>query len=80
MQNTANGNGIGQQSRDLTHTPLIIHGGELPTVQQSIPIREIGLGLIHSPGRIFEFGEKPTGHEIVVILVDFPQQIANLEV
>lgn len=77
MQETSNGDRVGQQFRNLPQAPRIIDGPEVSGVQECIPIREIYQGLIHLSTRILKLGEEPPRAQIMIILIRFFQCIAD---
>lgn len=79
MQHTPNRNRIRQQPGYLTHTPLLVHSIELARIEHSVPIGQIDLGLVQLGTGVLEFREKPPTEEIVVILVDLAEHVADLE-
>lgn len=79
MQNTSNGQRVCQQSRCLAHTSFRIDSFELASVQESIPAGQIDQNLIELGARIFKLGEPSPRPQVVVVFIDLPQSIANLE-
>ena len=79
MQNAANCDRVSQQSCDLSHSTFIVDRIELSRVQHCVPICQVDLRLIHCCSRVFEFWEETSRHQIVIILVDLSQLIADLQ-
>ena len=79
MQHATNGDRVCQQSRHLSHGTLIVDGVEFTRVQHGVPICQVDLCLIHGRSRVFEFGEEASRHQVVVILVDLSQLVADLQ-
>ena len=79
MQHTPNRNRIRQQPSHLTHTPLLVHRIKLARIEHGVPIGQIDLSLVQLGTRVLEFREKPPTEEIVVILVDLAEHVADLK-
>lgn len=64
----------------MTETAFVVDGVELARVQHGVPIRQVDLGLVELRTGIFEFREEAARDQIVVILVDLAQCVANGQV
>lgn len=79
MQHAPNRDRIRQQPSHLTHTPLFVHRIELARIEHSIPVRQVDLGLVELWTGVLEFREEPPTEEIVVILVDLAEYVADFQ-
>lgn len=80
MNHAADGDRVGEQLRRLPELPLAVDGVEFACVEKGVPVREIDLLLLHLRTRILEFFKEAPGAQIMVICIDFAQDIANLDV
>lgn len=79
MQHAAHRDRVGQQPCNLPHCPLVVDSIELSRVHEGIPVRQVDLRLVHCGRWIFEFGKEAPRDQVVIILVDFPELVANLK-
>lgn len=80
MQDAADRDRIGQESRGLSHIPIVVDGLEVSRVQERIPVRHVDHGLLQlRPGKV-ELGKQAARPQVVVVLVDLSQGIADLQV
>lgn len=80
MQDAANGNRIRQQLGDLTHAPLVMHRLKLAGVHEGIPVGHVDDGLGQLIISHVKLGKGTTRMQVVVVLVDFAELIAYLQV
>jgi hypothetical protein len=80
MKNTADSDGIGEESRRLSHAPIIIDSFKAPGVQEGIPVRHVDHGFVQLRPRVFELGKESSRPEIMVILIDLPQRVTDFQV
>jgi hypothetical protein len=80
MKDAPNGKRIRQQSCCLPQTPVVVDGIEVPRVKEGVPVGHVNEGFLHLWPCILELREKTTRPEVVVVLVDLAQGIANLQV
>lgn len=77
MHEACNRNRVGQQFRNLPQAPGIIDSSEVPGIQERIPICEIDQRLIHLFTWVLKLREEPPRAQVMVVLIRFPQRIAN---
>jgi hypothetical protein len=79
VQHATNRDRVCQQSCNLSHGTLIVDCIEFTRVQHGVPICQVDLRLIHSRSRVFKLGEEASRHQVVIILVDLSQLVADLQ-
>lgn len=80
VDHAADGNRIGKQLCSLSELSLSVDGVEFARVKKSVPVGEINLLLFHLWAGILEFFEEAPGAQIVVIGIDFAEDVADLDV
>lgn len=80
VQDTRDSGRVRQQARRLAHAAVRIDRAEVARVQERVPARKVDEDLLDLRSRVRELGEEPPGHEVVVILIDLPQCIAEGQV
>lgn len=79
MQDAADSDGIGEQTGGLSQTPLVVNGTKLPRIQKCIPVGHVDLGLVNLARWILKLGEEAARDEVVVVLVNLTQGVADFE-
>lgn len=80
MQNTANGNGVRQESCNLAHTTIRVYSLELSRVHKSVPVCHVDSSVVKLQVRQIGLMEDTAGSEIVVILIDLTERVTHFKV
>ncbi len=64
----------------MSHAPVRVDRYEIPRVQERVPVGHVHQSFLHLGPGIFEFGEYSSRPQVMVVLVDLPQGIADLQV
>lgn len=80
MQHTPNAHRVRQHARNLPHTPVTIDGLELARIHERIPVRHVDHVRIVLHARVRELRKKPSRVQVMVVLVDLPDRVADFQV
>lgn len=80
MQHTSNTHRICQHARNLPHTPITIDRLELARIHERIPICHVDHVRFVLHARVREFREKASRVQVMVVLVDLSDCIADFQV
>lgn len=80
VKDTADRGRVCEETSSLAETALVVDGVELARVQHGVPVGQVDLSLIDLRAGVFELGEEAARDEVVVILVDLAQGIADGQV
>lgn len=80
MQDTADCLGVGEHAGNLTHGAVVVDSREFTGIEESIPVSHVDNEVIILRTGVIEFREGAAGVQVMVILVDLAQSVANLEV
>lgn len=80
MQDTSDGLRVGEHASDLAHGAVRVDSVELARVHVGIPIGHVDDEVIILDARVGEFRKEAAGVQVVVILVDLADGLADLEV
>lgn len=80
MEDAADGDRVGEEARCLAEAALVVHGGVLAGVEVGVPVLHVDHEFIILGAGVFEFGKEAAGAEVVVVFIDFAQDVADFDV
>jgi hypothetical protein len=80
VKNGADGDRVSEQTSCVPETAFLVHSTKLSCIQKSVPVGKVYDLLFHASFGILEFVHLPAAPEIVIILVDLPEGVTELQV
>lgn len=80
MQHACDGDRVREHPRHLPHASIVVDGFELSRIEKSIPIGHVDDEIIILRSGIREFGEESPRMQVMIVLVDLPEGVADLQV
>src|SRR3569833_4619226 len=71
--------GIRQEPRHLPHASVVVDSRKVSRVEKRVPVGHVFVCFFFLWFCFVFLGENPPGTEVMVVLVDMPQSIANLQ-